>query len=290
MGGPNNLSEVRLFLHNMFNDKRIITTKSSLLRKFIAFMIVTSRTKKAEARYEQIGGKSPLLDITKSLANKLAAKTGANVEIAMRYTPPFAKDVKIANDAILLPLYPQYSTTTTLSSVEDFEKYHGACKVIEPFYANEAYNNLLVKLAVEAVENANEYDVILSAHGLPQKIVDAGDVYQKHCEEHAQILDNKLKDVGFKSTTLAYQSKVGPMKWLEPSLDNSLESYKNKKVLIVPISFCIDNLETLEELYIEYKEKAHEIGVLDYKVSKCPNDRDEFVEVLKEMIEKGKLI
>lgn len=285
MGGPNNLSEVRLFLHNMFNDKRIITTKSTLLRKFIAFMIVTTRTKKAEARYEQLGGKSPLLDITKSLANKLAAKSGEKVEIAMRYTPPFAKDLKISGDALLLPLYPQYSTTTTLSSVEDFEKYHGKYRVVEPFFANEKYNALLVKLAVEAVENASEYDVILSAHGLPQKIVDAGDVYQKHCEEHAKILDGMLKNAGFKSTTLAYQSKVGPMKWLEPSLDSALESYKNKKVLIVPISFCIDNLETLEELCIEYREKAQELGVAEYRVSKCPNDRDEFVEVLKDIIQ-----
>jgi ferrochelatase len=191
MGGPNNLSEVRVFLHNMFNDKNIITTKSAMLRKFIAFMIVTFRTKSAEARYEQLGGKSPLLDITKSLANKLAIKSGAKVEIAMRYTPPFAKELQISGDVLLLPLYPQYSTTTTLSSVEDFEAHHGKHKVIEPFYANEAYNNLLVKLATQAVQNASEYEVILSAHGLPQNIVDAGDVYQSHCETHKKILEIK---------------------------------------------------------------------------------------------------
>jgi ferrochelatase len=127
MGGPNNLDEVKLFLSNMFNDKNIITVKSSLLRRFIAVMITTSRTKKAQANYAKLGGKSPLVGYTQQLVDKLQKVIpDYYVTFAMRYTPPFCEEVirelmaKNIEEVILLPLYPHYSTTTTKSSVEDF--------------------------------------------------------------------------------------------------------------------------------------------------------------------------
>ena len=127
MGGPNNLDEVKLFLSNMFNDKNIITVKSSLLRRFIAVMITTSRTKKAQANYAKLGGKSPLVGYTQQLVDKLQkVMPDYYVSFAMRYTPPFCEGVirelqaKGIDEVVLLPLYPHYSTTTTKSSVEDF--------------------------------------------------------------------------------------------------------------------------------------------------------------------------
>ncbi|AXX86428.1 ferrochelatase [Malaciobacter marinus] len=298
MGGPRTKNELKMFLTNMFNDKNIITVKSSILRKMIAFFITTSRLNEAWKNYEEIGGFSPINKITENLIDKLNDSfDDIYVTQAMRYTPPFSstaiKQIKEQGikDVILLPLYPQYSTTTTKSSVEDFyevAKDEFNIEVIDPFYKNESFNDIILKELVSKVENVNEYNLIFSAHGLPQKIVDAGDVYEKHVNEHVRILSEKLQQKGynFKSTNLAYQSKVGPLKWLEPSLDDMLKNFKDEKVLIYPIAFIIDNSETDFELSIEYKEIADEIGISDYKVCKCVNDSEDFQATIKELIGK----
>ncbi len=297
MGGPRTKDELKMFLTNMFNDKNIITVKSSLLRKMIAFFIVKSRLNSAWENYEEIGGFSPINKITESLVEKLNNKfEDIYVTQAMRYTPPFAISCvddlkqKAIKEVILLPLYPQYSTTTTKSSLEDFyeaSKNEFNIKVIEPFYKNEKFNETIINELISNVENVNEYNLIFSAHGLPQKIVDNGDVYEKHVNEHVEILSNMLKQKGynFNSINLAYQSKVGPMKWLEPSLETMLGKFENQKVLIYPIAFIIDNSETDFELSIEYKEVAHKLNILDYKVCKCVNDSVEFQDTIKQLIE-----
>ncbi|WP_404319849.1 ferrochelatase [Malaciobacter canalis] len=298
MGGPRTKDELKMFLTNMFNDKNIITVKSSILRKMIAFFITTSRLNEAWKNYEEIGGFSPINKITENLVDKLNDSfDDIYVTQAMRYTPPFSstaiKQIKEQGikDVILLPLYPQYSTTTTKSSVEDFyevAKDEFNIEVIDPFYKNESFNDIILEELVSKVENVSEYNLIFSAHGLPQKIVDAGDVYERHVNEHVRILSEKLQKKGynFKSTNLAYQSKVGPLKWLEPSLDDMLKNFKDQKVLIYPIAFIIDNSETDFELSIEYKEIADEIGISDYKVCKCVNDSEEFQATIKELIGK----
>ena len=216
----------------------------------------------------------------------------------MRYTPPFANTAikelkrKKIKDVVLLPLYPQYSTTTTKSSVEDFMEFakdEFNVKVIEPFYTNDKFNDAIVNTIKSTVENYAEFNLIFSAHGLPQKVVDKGDPYEKQINDHVKILSEKLskKGINFKSISLAYQSKVGPMKWLEPSLDDALTKYRNQKVLIYPIAFIVDNSETDFELSIEYKELADEIGILDYKVCKCLNDNEEFIEAIKDIIKES---
>ncbi|AFL69025.1 ferrochelatase [Sulfurospirillum barnesii] len=300
MGGPNNLQEVELFLSNMFNDKNIITTKSTLLRRFIAFMITASRTKKAQANYAKLGGKSPLVGYTQKLVAKVQKKLPSlHVSFAMRYTPPFCEGVireliaKEINEVLLLPLYPHYSTTTTKSSVEDFMDvahtlgYQGKIRVIERFYENASYNNLIVHKIKEALKDneAHHVELIFSAHSLPQKIVDKGDPYQKEIELHVKILSELLEKQGlhFKAIHLAYQSKLGPLKWLEPSLEQKLSSLQNKNALIVPLSFTIDNSETEFELSMEYAEVAHHLGFERYLVAKCPNDDDAFVACIKEL-------
>lgn len=304
MGGPNNLSEVEVFLTNMFNDKNIITVKSSLLRKFIATMITFTRTESSQGIYEQLGGKSPIIGHTKNLVKKLQDKVGENVivDFAMRYTPPFASEViERLNEAkvdkiYLIPLYPQFSTTTTKSSLEDFEEqYHlkgdnALLTEIKHFFQNEKYNEAILENIKNTVGNEayKDYELIFSAHGLPQKIVDKGDVYQKHVIRHVDILKEMMKgkQMDFSSVHIAYQSKVGPMEWLRPALDEKLEELKGKKVIIFPIAFTIDNSETDFELEIEYKEMADEIGMGDYRVARCPNDSDLFVEALQEIYEK----
>jgi ferrochelatase len=301
MGGPNNLDEVKLFLSNMFNDKNIITVKSSLLRRFIAVMITTSRTKKAQANYAKLGGKSPLVGYTQQLVDKLQkVMPDYYVTFAMRYTPPFCEGVirelqaKGIDEVVLLPLYPHYSTTTTKSSVEDFMDvakalgYKGNIQIIERFYEDEAYNRLLVKKIKEALgeNDPSSMELIFSAHSLPQKIIAKGDPYQKEITLHVGLIENLLKEenLHFKAIHLAYQSKLGPVKWLEPSLEDTLKSLSNKNALIVPISFTIDNSETEFELSQEYAEVAHHLGFERYLVAKCPNDDDAFVECIKYLI------
>ena len=176
-----------------------------------------------------------------------------------------------------------------MTELEDFEKYaKGAFKtrVIEPFYKNEAFNNCIIDEISSQTDFPQDFNLIFSAHGLPQKIVDAGDPYEKQMIEHVEILTSMLKhrDINFKSINLAYQSKVGPMKWLDPSLDKMLTNFKSENVIIYPIAFIVDNSETDFELAIEYKEIAEEIGVNEYKVCKCVNDNDTFIEAIKNII------
>ncbi|WP_458699790.1 ferrochelatase [Sulfurospirillum sp. 1307] len=296
MGGPNSLDEVEVFLKNMFNDENIITVKSNILRSFIAFMIVTSRKKEARSNYEKLGGKSPIVGYTKELVKKLQDKLeDTYVTFAMRYTPPFAKDVieelkkREIKEVTLIPLYPHYSTTTTKSSLEDFYKFSKNLHVkqIDRFYENELYNELLADKIQETLKDkdSKDFELIFSAHSLPQKIVDNGDPYQKEVLLHVELLKEILtkRSLEFKYIHVAYQSKLGPVKWLEPSLEDKLKSLKSKKAIIVPISFTIDNSETEFELSIEYKEVADELGFEDYLVARCPNNDDKFVQVLLEL-------
>lgn len=297
MGGPNNLEEVKLFLSNMFNDKNIITVKSDLLRRLIAFMITTSRTKTAQGNYAKLGGKSPLVGYTQQLVAKLQQKLPAvHVGFAMRYTPPFCdkliQELKAqgVDEVFLVPLYPHYSTTTTKSSLEDFYEtakrlnFTATIQTIERFYDDALYNAVLVKRIKEALgkTDASSIELIFSAHSLPQKIVDKGDPYQKEITLHVKILQELLAQEGiqFKNVHLAYQSKLGPVKWLEPSLEDTLKHLSNKNVLIVPLSFTVDNSETEFELSQEYAEVAHHLNYERYLVAKCPNDDALFVDAI----------
>jgi len=306
MGGPNNLDEVEMFLKNMFADKNILTMKSSALRKMIGGLIVFNRTESSQEIYRQLGGKSPIVGHTQKLVAKLQKKLGVEVivDFAMRYTPPFASEVierlnKTDVEKIyLIPLYPQQSTTTTKSSLEDFEEaYHKAkgnahLVEIKHFFENESYNKSVIANIKESVgdDDYRDFDLIFSAHGLPQKIVNAGDVYQKHVEKHVAILNKMLEkeEMAFHETHLAYQSKVGPMEWLKPSLDEKLNVVRNRGVIIVPVAFTIDNSETDFELEVEYREIAENLGFKEYRVVRCANDSELFVDALCEIYEKMK--
>lgn len=296
MGGARDKSELKMFLTNMFNDENILTIKNAFIRKMVASFITNSRLESAWKNYEKIGNHSPINPLTEQLVNKCNDKIeNYKTYQVMRYTPPFAKEIisQMKKDGIkevlLLPLYPQYSTTTTKSSLEDFIKFAKnsfSISSIETFYKNDKFNECIVNEILNNVEDETSYNLVFSAHGLPQKIVDAGDSYEKQMNEHVKILSEELQKRGkkFKSINLAYQSKVGPLKWLEPSLENMLKNFKNENVIIYPLSFIVDNSETVFELDIEYKEIAHEIGIKEYKVCSCVNDSEEFIEAIKDII------
>ena len=296
MGGARDKSELKMFLTNMFNDENILTIKNAFIRKMVASFITNSRLESAWKNYEKIGNHSPINPLTEQLVNKCNDKIeNYKTYQVMRYTPPFAKETisQMKKDGIkevlLLPLYPQYSTTTTKSSLEDFIKFAKNSfnlKIIETFYKNDKFNECIVNEILNNVEDETSYNLVFSAHGLPQKIVDAGDPYEKQMNEHVKILSEELQKRGknFKSINLAYQSKVGPLKWLEPSLENMLKNFKNENVIIYPLSVIVDNSETVFELDIEYKEIAHEIAIKEYKVCSCVNDSDEFIEAIKDII------
>jgi protoporphyrin/coproporphyrin ferrochelatase len=298
MGGARNKAELKMFLTNMFNDINILTIRNAFIRKMIAFFIVTRRLDSAWKNYEHIGNASPINPLTEKLVNKCNEKIeGFKTYQVMRYTPPFANEVISQmmkdgiNEIVLLPLYSQYSTTTTKSSIEDFVDYlpytfGKNIRYIETFYKNDKFNECIINEIIKNAEDSSEYNLIFSAHGLPQKIVDAGDPYEKQMINHVEILSEKLisKGKNFKSINLAYQSKVGPLKWLEPSLEDMLKNFKDEKVIIYPIAFIVDNSETDFELDIEYREIAHNLGIKEYKVCKCVNDSDEFIETIKDII------
>jgi len=303
MGGISSPNEVEIFLKNMFLDKHILPI-NPLLRRFIANKIVKSRADEVrENLIKYLNGKSPLLDITNSLAKKLQKRLDFEVAPIMRYVAPFAKDVlrdlklKGVDELILFPMYPQYSTTTTLSSIEDIKEnlkklnYFPNIITINSYYDNYNYIKLIAKQILKTIpkDKTKEFDLILSAHSIPLKIA-IKDPYEKQIEANRSALKIYLKsqNIEFKSIKLAYQSKVGKAKWLEPSLIDTLKHNKNKKIIIYPLSFTIDNSETLFELDIENRKIAKELGYKDYRVARCFNDNMEFVEFIIEQIENFK--
>lgn len=300
MGGPNNLSEVDLFLKNMFNDKYIIGAPQPI-RSMIGWIIRKKRLAEATHNYAQLGGVSPIVGHTKRLKRRLAKEVDADVFHVMRYTPPFAKDImpELSNydNIYAIPMYPHYSSTTTRSSYEDIlqsaKKYNceNKIKTIDQYYDDDLYNKAIVERIKEALadERSEEYTLIFSAHGLTQRTIDKGDPYQKHILANVDAAKKELQNqnIQFKSIEVAYQSRLGPMEWLRPYLEDKLAEVikTNNKVLIYPTSFTVDNSETTGELDIEYREVAEELGFEQYKVAKAPNHHPLFIQSLKNIYE-----
>jgi ferrochelatase len=250
--------------------------------------------------YGLLGGKSPLHGLTKELIVKLGSRLDLPIYPVMRYVPPFADVVleKCMKDGIdeliLFPMYPQYSTTTTLSSVEDIEErcnllgYSPKITVIDPYYDDYDYIEASCEKIIEAMQGkeTQEYDLLLSAHGLPVSIIQAGDPYQNQIEGNASAIKIYLHERGIKfhNIKLVYQSKVGSSDWLEPNLVDVLRNPRHRKVVIFPLAFTIDNSETVFELDIEHREIAEKIKYEDYIVASCMNDSDKFVNVIVDRV------
>ncbi|CAA6805686.1 MAG: Ferrochelatase, protoheme ferro-lyase (EC [uncultured Sulfurovum sp.] len=296
MGGPNNVDEVEMFLRNMFSDKNILTM-DRYTRALVREIIVRGRIDEVKENFmEYLGGKSPLPALTYKVVEKLNAKLDMKVAPAMRYVPPFATDALIefqkdgVDELVLFPMYPQYSTTTTLSSLEDIEErcealgYAPKITMIDPYYDDYDYVEMCANKIMEAFEDKNteEYDLLLSAHGLPMSIIHAGDPYQNQVEGNVSALRMYFHERGikFNNIKLVYQSKVGSAAWLEPNLVDVLRNPYHRKVLVYPLAFTIDNSETVYELDIEHREIADKIIYDDYRVAKCFNDDDNFVDFI----------
>ncbi len=299
MGGPNNIEEVELFLRNMFADEYILSM-NKYLRKFVATIIIAKRLEDVKENYRLLGGKSPLPKRTEELIRKLKEKLDMPIYPTMRYVPPFS-DVALdeckengIEELVLFPMYPQYSITTTFSSVENIKEYcqsiayNPKITVIKPYYDDYTYISASVDKICEAMEgkDTEEYDLLLSAHGLPLSVIKAGDPYQNHVEANASAIKIYLRERGIKfhDIKLVYQSKVGSSAWLEPNLVDVLRNPTHRKVVIFPLAFTLDNSETVFELDIEHREIAAKIKYNDYIVVECMNSSNKFVELIVEKV------
>jgi ferrochelatase len=276
LGGPDGPADVGPFLLNLFKDPAIIRSPLPV-RWLVARLIVRSRTKSAQANYARMGGGSPLLGETKKQAAALEAElkmrgVDAKCFIAMRYWNPLTEDVRREVDAwkpdrtVLLPLYPQFSTTTTESSFKAWGKDAKAIAVCcyptpDDFIA--AHARQLIDTWEKAGKPAN-IRCLLSAHGLPEQVVRAGDPYQWQVEQTAAALRPHLPPEW--EVEICYQSRVGPLKWIGPATDDAIgrAAHDGKAILLSPVAFVSEHIETLVELDEEYAHLAKEAGAKVY--------------------------
>lgn len=291
LGGPDALPAVRPFLFNLFYDPAIIRLPKPL-RWLVATLISRRRAPVAEKIYEHMGGRSPILPNTEAQAVALEAALGSEFKcfIAMRYWHPRAeaqvKAVKAwaPDRVLLLPLYPQYSTTTTASSVAEWQREAARVGLTAPtqtlccYPANRGFVRAVangVRAGLAQFEGAGPR-VLFSAHGLPKKIVEAGDPYQRQVEESVAAVKAELAMPAL-DTVVCYQSRVGPLEWLGPSTEAEVvrAGTDGKPLLLVPIAFVSEHSETLVELDIEYRHLATAKGVPAYvRVPTVDTDAD----------------
>lgn len=302
LGGPDSIEAVQPFLNNLFNDPDIF--KIPLGQKLLAKLIAKLRAPKVIHEYELIGGKSPINYWTEIQRKKLQEKlsdlsNNILVFTAMRYWHPLIKDVvlelnnKQFDKIVLLPLYPHYSITTTGSSFNEWERYFKSnvlVKKINSYQSNKKYIDAINERIEQSLltfdeKIRNNVQLVFSAHGTPISLVKKGDPYFQHINQTVEAV-MKVRNYSHEHH-LCFQSKVGPMKWLEPATDKMIEklSQQNKKhLLIIPISFVSDHIETLFELDIEYRQVANQCGIENYKVMKGLNDSDLFIDALYELV------
>ncbi|PZQ65479.1 MAG: ferrochelatase [Phenylobacterium zucineum] len=302
LGGPDSLKAVRPFLFNLFRDPAIIQLPAPA-RYPLAALIATTRTKMAQANYALMGGRSPLLPETEAqgaaLETELLAQgREAKVFIAMRYWKPFAAETARAvaayapDEIVLLPLYPQYSTTTTGSSLKQWrEVYDGPGRThvvgcyptaqgLAEAHANEIRKVWEAWRRPEWDQKPSEMRLIFSAHGLPQQVVDAGDPYEAQINATAAAIAALLPE--FTDWTVSYQSRVGRLKWLEPTTADALRQAADDKVgvIVCPIAFVSEHVETLVELDSEYGELAEHLKVCPYLRARTPGVQPSFIGAL----------
>jgi len=307
LGGPDRLAAVEPFLFNLFNDPAIIGVPQPF-RYLLAKLISRRRGPVAREIYAQIGGRSPLLEQTMRQGEVLEAKLRAmgasqiRVFVSMRYWHPLSSETASAvrqfdpDRIVLLPMYPQFSTTTTGSSLRDWERaaikeglavpYHAiCCYPCEPGLI--AAQVKLIEDAVEIARQTGKPRILFSAHGLPKKVIDRGDPYQQQVEMSVDAVMKVLeKSVGSVDHTICYQSRVGPLEWIGPATEDELFRAATDRVpvVVVPIAFVSEHSETLVELDIEYREKAEELEIPAYVRVPTVGIANEFVEGLAHIV------
>ena len=351
LGGPDSPEAVEAFLYNLFCDPDIIDFPfARLARPTMARLIASRRAKKVRAHYASIGGKSPIRELTErqaaALEIELRKTLDARVLVAMRYWRPLTEEAVRAVEAsqvrelVLLPLYPQYSRTTTGSSLNEWHRQFAAkatrplpAKVVRAFYDSPLYIEAVVENIEEGLRRfagsdfdiptgskesvpadrfparaevpregswhgiprarpdplhaakASDVHLVFSAHGVPTSVIDAGDPYQAQIEATVRLV---MERGGWRNPhVLCYQSRVAPGRWLEPSLRETLGSLAErgaKKLLVIPISFVSDHVETLSEIDIEARQLAASLGIEQFELMPALNASPTFIRALADLV------
>ncbi|MGR3274766.1 ferrochelatase [Acaryochloris marina NIES-2412] len=308
LGGPEQLKDVRPFLYNLFADPEILRLPFAWMQKPFAGFISTLRARTSRDNYRQIGGGSPLRRITEAQAHALqddlqAKGCDAQVYIGMRYWHPFTEEAvaRIKRDGIeelvILPLYPQFSISTSGSSIrllekiwsEDPELQKIKYTVISSWHDRPGYVQVMadfLRQELDQFANPEQTTVFFSAHGVPLSYVtESGDPYQQEIEASTQLIMEALERPN--PHILAYQSRVGPMEWLRPYTTNVIAHLGQqgvKDLVVVPISFISEHIETLQEIDMEYRHLALESGIENFRRMPAVNIHPDFINTLSEMV------
>jgi len=306
LGGPDTPEAVEPFLYNLFCDPDIIPLGAlgGLLRKPLARYISHTRAKVVAEHYNAIGGQSPIRMLTQRQALKLESTLDSVFEprvfTAMRYWNPLTIEAVAGvqrtqlDDLVLLPLYPQYSFATTLSSLKEWRRLYRPGPdapvehLVDHFYDHPLYVEAVVdriELAMSHFERPERAHIVFSAHGLPLSLIERGDPYQKHIEATVKLV---LETGNWpNSWTLCYQSRVGRQKWLSPSLTDTIPELLNrgeKNLLVVPLSFVTEHIETLHEINIEAREQAVALGAEQFEMMPAVGDSPRFIGALADLV------
>jgi ferrochelatase len=306
LGGPDTPEAVEPFLYNLFCDPDIIPLGifGALVRKPLAKYISTRRSKVVGEHYAAIGGQSPIRLLTERQAQKLAAALSphldATVTVAMRYWRPFTQDAVAAiegvrpDELVLLPLYPQYSLATTGSSLKEWSRHYKhlhpplPLHVIESFYNHPRYIEAVadrIRTTLTHFDQPERAHLVFSAHGLPLSLIEKGDPYQRQVEATVRLVLER--GAWPNAHTLCFQSKVGRQKWLEPSLTTTLAHLAaagEKHLLVIPIAFVTEHIETLHEINIEAREEARHLGVEQFEMMPAVGDSPLFISALADLV------
>ncbi|MEZ4598518.1 MAG: ferrochelatase [Syntrophotaleaceae bacterium] len=306
MGGPDSLEAVEPFLYNLFSDRRLIALPGGpFLQKPFARMISRRRARSARENYRHIGGRSPLLDWTERQALGLSRVLDSTwgIYVIMRYWQPRAQEVlwRMRNDqveqALVLPLYPQYAEATTGSSIADFRQAAATLfpeltyAVIDHWYDWAPYLDALAARVVEGLESfprdmRDEVPLLFSAHSLPQRVIDRGDPF---LGQTLATVRGVMQRIGDRPWHVGFQSRSGPVKWLRPSVDEvikTLAAKGHKSLLMVPLSFVSDHIETLHEIDVIYRRAATERGIVHFVRSPSLNDHPDFLQALAMLLQR----
>jgi len=308
LGGPDSIQAIEPFLYNLFSDPDIIDFPfARIARQPLAKLIAARRAGHVAHHYQEIGGKSPLREFTMrqaaALERVLRADYDARVSVAMRYWHPFTSEAigemerHAPGQLVLLPLYPQYSKTTTGSSLNEWRRcfhpngWNPAIHVVEEFHQDDEYVSCFTQAVdreMRKFADPRDVDVVFSAHSVPIAVIDKGDPYQRHIERTTELVWRRGAWPGRRH--LCYQSKVGASKWLQPSMHETIKrlgAEGRKHMLVVPISFVSDHVETLHEIDIEHREQARELGIGDYRMVPGLNDDAAFIAALASLVRRS---
>jgi len=302
MGGPDSIAAVEPFLMNLFTDRDIIKIGPAFLQPFIARRIVKKRAPKVAEHYREIGGKSPIRELTDAQGQGLQALLGDDYRyfVAMRYSRPSTLEALAAiknagiKRVVAVSLYPHYSKATTGSSVNELNRVlkqagqRFEVSYIDRFYDHPTYIKALTEKVREGLAqfpDPAQAQILFSAHSLPQSFIDEGDPYLEHIQTTVRLVMAELGDAS--PHHLCFQSKASPVKWLEPSTEATLKRLAGegkKEILMVPLSFVSDHIETLHEIDIEYAEVARGLGIERFVRSPSLNSSPLFLECLADLV------